>query len=198
MKYISIALAIIVLVAGGVAACAAFDSGDFVKSKVPAEVQESQGLPPKVSHNTNIQAFERWQRNQQAVQAIWVDEIEKSQKWVGFIDGFTYQAWESFSPFLASAGPLGSVALALGGWLFLPRPGDKSPAEVQKEKEGSFNEGDQRNRALMIRLAESNAAADRRGRELAGDIAKAKDADTSEAWSALFTKWVTPATSSKA
>ena len=172
MNWLTAGIVAILITVATVAACAAFDSGDIVRSKTPVEVQESKDLPPRMSHNDSMSAYLRWQRDQLAIDEAWGNELEKSGKWVAFIDGFTYEAWQQFSPFLASAGPIGTIGAFLGGWLFVRRPSDATAKQLSAEKQASFNE------------------ADKRGRELAADIAKAAKIDTSVGWAELQEKLV--------
>lgn len=134
---------------------AGFNAGDFIQSRVPAEVQESRGLPERVAHNKSEEQFRLWSNDTRRVAEAWSSNIEDSGRWIAFFDGFLYEGWEQVSPVLATMGPAGTLASFLGGWLLVKRPRDKRPEEVDEEKRKSFNEADRRGRELAALIAES-------------------------------------------
>lgn len=150
-------LGLILLVSMSVAACAGFNMGDVVRVKTPQAIQNATGLPSSTSLNVAEGEFQAWLTQQQQAGTQWRSNIEDGQQLAALWGELTLQQVAQFGPQVAGVPVLGAVFPALLGTLalFVKRPGDKAPAEIQAEKEASYKAG---RRQLLSDLASAGIA----------------------------------------
>lgn len=136
-------LAIAAAAALGIAVVSGCTASDFVKVKVPTEVQKATNTPAKVSLTEAPEVLEDYVRGGERFK----DNIERGYEILGFLTSLTDVGIE-FGKGAIPGGALGlSLLTGLGG-LFLKGPG------TAKEKRDSYNKGIEEGK----RLAESALA----------------------------------------
>ncbi len=127
-------LALLALV---LASCAGFDLGDIVKVKTPNSIQQTTGLPSKLSLNEAETEYQNWYAETQTTGAQWKGNIEKAGEIRGLLGQLTLSALDSIGPTVAGLPLLGPALPALTGivGLFV------GSGRLRKEKEASFNKG---------------------------------------------------------
>lgn len=129
-------IVLISLAIGGMSGC---QWGDIIEVNTPSDVQGAHNLPPKMTVNEAKHEY------QQAVRDLdeWKRKIEQGSEVVGTLDQATMGFLDGVGPELMGLPVLGPLApvLAAAGGLLIRRPGDKSQAELSKEKEDSYNAG---------------------------------------------------------
>lgn len=127
----------ILLVSATLAACAGFDLGDMVRVKTPTAIQQTVGLPAKVSLNDAEVEYQGWLSNVQRTGAQWKTNIDKANAVRATFNQLTLAALDEVGPTLAGVpmlGPLLPAATGIFG-LFL------GSSRLRKEKENSYNAG---------------------------------------------------------
>lgn len=126
--------------------------GDVIKSDIPLQVQQSQGLPSQLTHNQATDTFQDWQTKIEAMAVSWRRELEESGTRVGIAEGITMQTIDVGVPYLNLLLPgLGIVVSSL----LVKRPGDVGIQTMTKEKEGSYKKGFEEGKAVVIALSEA-------------------------------------------
>jgi len=135
---IAVVIGIASLVTGVLFLFSGCDFGDIIKSNIPMQVQQSEGLPSKLTHNQSSNTFQDWQTKIESEAISWRRELETSGERVGIAEGITMQALDLGVPYLNFLLPgLGIIVSSL----FVKRPGDVDAKTINSEKEGSYNKG---------------------------------------------------------
>ena len=151
-----IGLSIMGFVAAGFIAAAGLNGckiTDFVKVKVPIEVQRVLNVPPKVILTDAPDLLKEYAREFKRGGEKFVKEIARGYAWVGFIAAAgttTLELGKSTIP----GGAVGLSALSLIAGIFIKGPG------TSKEKNKSFNKG----------LLEGQSIAKKAFKDLAGIV----------------------------
>lgn len=118
--------------------------GDYVQSKVPLSARKTEGLPAKLSHNDNIEAYRTWfTRMESEIARIeaenvqWQENILDSEYTVELVSAFSADALAMGEGALAGV-PYGTIGVGLltlfaGRWM--KRPGEDKAVEAAR-KEG--------------------------------------------------------------
>lgn len=127
----------LVMLALALAACAGFDLGDIVKVRTPNAIQQTTGLPSRVSLNEAEAEYRAWFENVQRTGAQWKASIERAGEIRGLLGQLTLSALDEVGPTLAGVPVVGPALPALTGivGLFI------GSGRLRKEKEASFNKG---------------------------------------------------------
>lgn len=131
--YLIVMLIVVLLLA----ACAGLDLGDIVHVRTPNAIQQTTGLPAKISLNEAEAEYLAWFDNVQRTGAQWKANIERADEIRGLLGQLTLSALDEFGPTLAGVPVLGPALPALTGLagLFI------GSGRLRKEKEASFNKG---------------------------------------------------------
>lgn len=118
-------------------ACAGFDLGDIVRVKTPNAIQQTTGLPSRVTLNEAEAEYRAWFEDTQRTGSQWKASIERAGEIRGLLGQLTLSALDSVGPTLAGLPVLGPALPALTGivGLFI------GSGRLRKEKEASFNKG---------------------------------------------------------
>lgn len=138
-------IAVFLMIGGIIAVVGGCDIGDVVKVDTPVIVQQNHGHPAKMSLNESIDAYDAWTAEVKLEGQQWRRQIEEGEEVAAFIGNITLQAVNDLGPTVAGIpvyGGILSAGLGIVG-LFVRRPGDVSAKAVTKEKEASFNKGQQ-------------------------------------------------------
>ena len=121
----------------GLAACAGFDLGDIIKVRTPTSIQQTTGLPARISLNEAEAEYRAWFENAQRVGAQWKASIERAGEIRGLLNQLTLSALDQIGPAMGGIPVLGPALPALTGLagLFI------GSARLRREKEASFNKG---------------------------------------------------------
>lgn len=127
----------LVMIALALAACAGFNLGDIVKVRTPHEIQQTTGLPSRVSLNEAEAEYRAWFEDVQRTGAQWKASIERAGEIRGLLGQLTLNALDEVGPTLAGVPVVGPALPALTGMvgLFI------GSGRLRKEKEASFNKG---------------------------------------------------------
>ncbi len=127
----------LVMLALALAACAGFDLGDIVKVRTPNAIQQTTGLPSRVSLNEAEAEYRAWFEDVQRTGAQWKASIERAGEIRGMLGQLTLNALDEVGPTLAGVPVVGPALPALTGivGLFI------GSGRLRKEKEASFNKG---------------------------------------------------------
>lgn len=127
----------LVMIALALAACAGFDLGDIIKVRTPHEIQQTTGLPFRVSLNEAEAEYRAWFEDVQRTGAQWKASIERAGEIRGLLGQLTLNALDDVGPTLAGLPVVGPALPALTGivGLFI------GSGRLRKEKEASFNKG---------------------------------------------------------
>lgn len=127
----------LVMLTLALAACAGFDLGDIVKVKTPNAIQQTTGLPSRVSLNEAEAEYRAWFEDAQRTGSQWKASIERAGEIRGMLGQLTLSALDEVGPTLAGVPVVGPALPALTGivGLFL------GSGRLRKEKEASFNKG---------------------------------------------------------
>ncbi|MBX3364012.1 MAG: hypothetical protein KF866_04535 [Phycisphaeraceae bacterium] len=127
----------LVMLTLALAACAGFDLGDVVKVRTPNAIQQTTGLPARVSLNEAEAEYRAWFENVQRTGAQWKASIERAGEIRGLLGQLTLSALDDVGPTLAGVPVVGPALPALTGivGLFI------GSGRLRKEKEASFNKG---------------------------------------------------------
>ena len=121
----------------GLVACAGFDLGDIIKVRTPTPIQQTTGLPARISLNEAEAEYRAWFENAQRVGAQWKASIERAGEIRGLLNQLTLSALDQIGPAMGGIPVLGPALPALTGLagLFI------GSARLRREKEASFNKG---------------------------------------------------------
>lgn len=147
MNRTTVFLAVVLLLSVGLGAVSGCEAGDYVQVKTPRGIQESEGLPARMSLNEAEDEYRAWVEDVQRQSARWKADIEKGDEIRGILNQLLLTGLDEIGPTIAGlpvAGPALPALTALAG-LFIGR----SP--VRKEKEKSFNKGLERGESLARR-----------------------------------------------
>ena len=127
----------LLMISLGLAACAGFDLGDIIRVRTPTSIQQTTGLPARVSLNEAEVEYRAWFENAQRVGAQWKASIERAGEIRGLLNQLTLSALDQVGPALGGIPVLGPALPALTGLagLFI------GTARLRREKEASFNKG---------------------------------------------------------
>lgn len=137
---------VLLLVSGMVAAMSGCDVGDLVSVKTPPKVQQTTGLPSKLTLNESQIEYQDWLLSVQSQGSQWKNSIEKGNEVKNVINQLTMAALDTVGPSINGIPMLGPAIPLIAGLvgLSLRRPGDVSKDDLRKEKENSFNAGIER------------------------------------------------------
>lgn len=163
MKYIldlltknKIGLSIVGFILAGFIAAAGLNGckiTDFVKVRVPVEVQRVTGSPSKVILTDAPDLLKEYAREFKRGGEKFVKEIARGYAWVGFISAISTTSLE-LGKSTIPGGAVGLSALSLIAGIFIKGPG------TAKEKNASFNKG----------LSEGQSIAKKVFKDLAGIV----------------------------
>lgn len=112
----AVALAITLFVVLGLAACTSFDLGDVIRAETPIEIQQSEGLPSRLTVNRAQEQFKAWHEDQVRVAATWKGEIERQAELVGMLNQIGLQGISEYGPQIFGSFPvLGPIVPGLVG-----------------------------------------------------------------------------------
>lgn len=134
---------VLLLVSGMMAAVSGCDVGDLVSVKTPPKIQQTTGLPSKLTLNESQLEYQDWFQSVQSQGAQWKNSIEKGNEVKNVINQLTMDALDTIGPSIGGIPMLGPAIPLVAGLvgLTLRRPGDVSKDALRKEKEDSFNAG---------------------------------------------------------
>lgn len=135
-KSAAIALAAALVGVAMMTAASGCSIGDFVQSDVPLDARKAEGLPPRLSHNDNVVAYESWIASVENTNAQWQESISDSAYIVELGSAFTIDALQLGEGYISALplGTLGVGALSLLGGVLLPRPGEGKAREQAREQ----------------------------------------------------------------
>ena len=131
--YLIVMLIVVLLLA----ACAGLDLGDIVHVRTPNTIQQTTGLPAKISLNEAEAEYLAWFDGVQRTGAQWKASIDRAGEIRGLLGQLTLSALDEVGPTFAGVPVLGPALPALTGLagLFI------GSGRLRKEKEASFNKG---------------------------------------------------------
>lgn len=134
----------LVLVAVAIATTAGCDLGDVVQAKTPQGIQQTKGLPSKLSLNEAESEYQAWLADVTREGAQWRASIERADEIRGILGQLSLNALNEAGPTLAGVPVLGpSLPLAAGLLgLFVGN------GRLRKEKEASYNKGLERGQQI--------------------------------------------------
>ncbi|MFI4860261.1 MAG: hypothetical protein ACIAXF_06220 [Phycisphaerales bacterium JB063] len=123
------------------AACAGFDLGDVVQARTPQRVQQTEGLPARLSLNESQSEYEAWLQETQRTGTQWKTNLDKANQVRVVLNQLSLAAMDEFGSAIAGVPVLGPALPLLAGalGLMVRRPGDVNQKQLAKEKQASFN-----------------------------------------------------------
>lgn len=147
-KHLAFGFAVLML-ALALAACTGIDIGDVVHVRTPHEIQQTRGLPGRMTLNEAEAEYQAWFDDVQRAGAQWKAAIERGGEIRGLLGQLTLSALDEVGPTLAGVPVLGPSLPALTGLVGL----FVGAGRLRKEKEASYNRGLETGRTMAVATA---------------------------------------------
>jgi hypothetical protein len=147
----AVMLAVAIAMTAMFVGCSGIDIGDYVKVDTPVDIQQSYGLPARLTLNRSEVAYESWFNVTAINGTAWKSNIESGRETAQLFRSLSLQA---ASELLGTEAVAAIPGLTLLIGLFMRKPGDVSGGDASEREKASFNKGQK----VMLEALEKQAA----------------------------------------
>lgn len=160
---LAVAVGLFFLISG----CQSFDPGNYIKVNTPVSIQQSDGLPSKLTLNEWEVEYEAWFNDKMTNGTAWKGNGERARESAQLFRSLSLQtASELIGTEAVAAIP--GLTLLLG--LFMRRPGDVSNGDASEREKASFNKGQKVMLEALERQASRTEKSDAHASELVAAV----------------------------